>query len=150
MNKRILGLDPGSRGAISCIWEDDRINVWKYSDMQEAKEVLIGLHAVDVPVVAYLEEPATQVFLPGGKAIHAAKLQRSLGRLEGLLLALDIKTYLVKPKEWQKGISGLEGAKGYTRKVKLREHAARLFPTSKPTNETADSMLIAEWGRRQP
>lgn len=153
MKKRTIGIDPGAKGSITCIWEDEKIGVWKYGDMQESKEILIDItsnHESDVSVTAYLEEPATQVFLPNGKVMHAAKLQRSLGRLEGLLLALEIQTHLVKPKTWQKGISGLAGAKGYTRKVKLREHAARLFPACKPTNETADSMLIAEWGRRQP
>jgi hypothetical protein len=152
MKRRTIGLDPGAKGAITCIWENDKQDVWKYSDMQGAKEVLEGIIEEDsgVSITAYLEEPATQVFLPGGQVMHAAKLQRSLGRLEGLLLALGIKTYLVKPKDWQKGISGLAGAKGYTRKVKLREHAARLFPALKLTNDTADSLLIAEWGRRQP
>lgn len=152
MNKRTIALDPGAKGAVAVIWECGKPEIFKYEDTQQAKELLIDLSTAEdgIAITAFLEEPATQVFLPGGKVMHAAKLQRSLGRLEGLLLALEIRTILVKPKEWQKGISGLDKAKGQDRKRKLREEAARLFPSTKPTLLTADALLIAEWGRRQP
>ena len=50
----------------------------------------------------------------------------------------------------QKGIPGLQGVKGADRKRAMKEHASRLYPNSKITLKTADALLIADFGSKQP
>jgi len=50
---------------------------------------------------------------------------------------------LVRPQEWQKGLSGLSGLSGDKRKKVLMNHAKQFFPNTKGlTLKTADAILI--------
>ena len=71
------------------------------------------------------------------------------GFYRGVFAALQIPLELVRPQEWQKGVAGVARLKGTARKRALKEAAARLFPTAKPTLATADAILIGDWHLRR-
>ena len=66
---------------------------------------------------------------PSGKMIPSSttfKLGKSCGFLEGCLHGRDSFT-LVRPQEWQKGLSGLSGLTSNKRKKVLMNHAKQFF-----------------------
>lgn len=71
------------------------------------------------------------------------KLGESFGSVVGVLRALNFPLILVRPKEWQKGFSGLKGLTGHPRKRALCDIAKRLLPKAKLTVRNADAGLIA-------
>lgn len=70
------------------------------------------------------------------------KLGESFGQVCGVLRALDIPLILIRPKEWQSGLSGLKGLSGAPRKRLLADHARRLMPKAKLTLRNADAALL--------
>lgn len=72
------------------------------------------------------------------------KLGQSYGFLRGLLIVQQIRFEEIRPQVWQKGLACLSGGK----KAVTRARAQQLWPKQKITNKTADSLLIAEYMRR--
>jgi len=81
-----------------------------------------------------------------GKMIPSSssfKLGKSCGFLEGVLRMAEIPYTLVRPQEWQKGLSGLTKLTSGKRKKVLANHAKQFFPSTKGlTLKTADAILI--------
>jgi hypothetical protein len=61
---------------------------------------------------------------------------------------MNVRTVLVRPQTWQKGLSGMASLKGSDRKRALRDEAARRFPQVKATLDNCDALLLAEHGQR--
>jgi hypothetical protein len=144
---RIIGIDPGANGGIAVIFEDGRTWVGGMPEDSELIGVLRDLSNCEegVRVTAYLELVGGYI----GKGQPGSAMFRfgeSFGFLRGVLQTLRIPTELVRPQEWQRGLPGVKGSEGPTRKRLLREHAARIFPDLKVTLATADALLIARWG----
>jgi len=150
MKKIILGIDPGANGGLAIMYPQKTVTHEKLSE----SEILDTLAAVsracmieDWDPVAYIEEVGGFI----GKAQPGSamfKFGRSFGFWLGVLASCRIKTVLVKPQVWQKGLSGLQGVKGVERKRALKEHACRLFPDMKVTLANCDALLIADYGKR--
>ncbi len=69
---------------------------------------------------------------------------KNYGFLIGLLTAIQIPFKFVTPQQWQKGMQCLtKGDKNVSKSA-----AQRLWPKVKVTHAIADSMLIAEYGRK--
>jgi len=100
----------------------------------------------DHPDVTSIEAVVEHVPPFAGKMIPSStsfKLGKSCGFLEGVLRALKIPFVLVRPQEWQKGLSGLSGLTSNKRKKALMNHAKQFFPSTKGlTLKTADAILI--------
>jgi len=81
-----------------------------------------------------------------GKMIPSSssfKLGESYGFIQGVLRFAGIPFTLVRPQEWQKGLSGLTKLTSGKRKKVLANHAKRFFPSTKGiTLKTADAILI--------
>lgn len=137
--RTIIGIDPGSSGAIAAL--------------------IPGLYAPDVyklanteaDIAAWLSEHDSGFAFV--ESVHAMPKQgvsscfrfgQSYGFLRGLLIAMRIPFEEVTPQKWQKELGCL--TKGDKNVSKAR--AQQLFPTSKVIHATADAMLIAEFGRR--
>jgi len=71
------------------------------------------------------------------------KLGASCGFIHGCLRMAEIPFTLVRPQEWQKGLSGLTKLTSGKRKKVLANHAKQFFPSTKGiTLKTADAILI--------
>lgn len=148
----ILGIDPGASGGYAEIHPNGGVvthGPMDDSDLPEYVEnLVIQSRLAGVALTAYLELVGGFIGKPQpGSSMF--KFGNGYGFIRGVLAANYVRTELVRPQDWQKGIPGVQGTKGPDRKRALKEHAARLYPALKVTLKTADALLIAEYGKRQ-
>ena len=150
----VIAVDPGRNGAIASYeWQDDDA-VWKVDKLagscqelfwqcSKAKITAEGLSTTPTAIVedvgGYIgkPQPGSRMFVFG----------RSLGQLEGILVALGFRIIRVRPQKWQ-GELGVKSRKGESRpdhKRRMRKMALDLFPHLKPTLDTCDALLILWW-----
>ena len=136
-----IGIDPGSSGAVSVIWDDgepatqfhklsepehDLIDYLKQFDLQSAKATIESVHSMPKQGVA-----------------SSFKFGKSFGFCLGVLTGLKIPYKLVSPQKWQAAMSCRTGGDKNISKAA----AQRLWPAIKITHANADSLLLAEYGR---
>jgi crossover junction endodeoxyribonuclease RuvC len=148
----IFGIDPGQSGAATAMTFDGQIvDVFVFNDATPAdiKEAFKEWQG-------YIDHGPHKVFIenvhtmPKQGIASAGKFMRHFGQLEGILVALEIPYELVTPQRWQKHL-GLIGGKGVEKrdhKNALKGKAQQLWPDHDWTLSTADSALIAEYGRQ--
>lgn len=146
----IIGIDPGVHGALSFVTTDgvnrsvhsfDKNTPHDIRDLIIEKRDFLGCN-----LKAYIEEVHS---MPGDGKVQSFSFGKNYGFWLGLLTGLEIPYYTVIPLKWQSALKlkvrGLEYKK---KKNELKANAQRLFPNLKPTLETADALLIAEYGRQ--
>jgi hypothetical protein len=144
--KTIIGVDPGVNGGIAWIDENGRACAEKMPDtIGDLWELLHGLarcyRDTHPTAKAYLEQVASS---PQQGVVSAFTFGRGYGNLEMALTAAGIPFERVRPQVWQRAMGCMtKGDKNITKKL-----AQELFPDIKVTHATADSLLIAEYGRR--
>ena len=140
-----IGIDPGKSGGYAIAWGGIlNINLHTLDEDFEFVEHMQDLK--DHPDVTSIEAVVEHVPPFAGKMIPSSssfKLGKSCGFLEGVLRALEIPFVLVRPQEWQKGLSGLSRLTSNKRKKVLMNHAKQFFPATRGlTLKTADAILI--------
>jgi hypothetical protein len=143
--KITIGIDPGKSGGYAIAWGGLRsINLHRLDEDFEFVEHIQDL--MDHPDVTSIEAVIELVPPFAGRNIPSSvgfKLGTSCGFLEGVMRMAKIPFTLVRPQEWQKGLSGLKGLSGHKRKKVLMNHAKQFFPNTKGlTLKTADAILI--------
>lgn len=143
--KLTIGIDPGKSGGYAIAWGGKHsINLHSLGEDFEFVEHMQDLK--DHPDVTSIEAVVELVPPFVGKKIPSSssfKLGENYGFLKGVLRSLEIPFTLVRPQEWQKGLSGLSGLTSNKRKKALMNHAKQFFPTTKGlTLKTADAILI--------
>jgi hypothetical protein len=152
MKTLLLAIDPGSSGAIAVLWPGKPILAYAMPDDPDLVEMMDGYavaaKAENYDLVGFLEEVGGYIGKPQpGSSMF--KFGSGYGFIRGVLAANRIKTVLVRPQTWQKGVSGVQSTKGPERKRALKEAAARLYPDIKVTLTNADALLIADYGYKQ-
>ena len=142
--KTIVAIDPGASGALA-FKTGDKIIIHKASDtdpLDALKDAQLCGHCEvwieDVPCFAGKALPGSAMF----------RLGKNCGIWEGLARGLGITVRLVRPQDWQAGISGVGKLKGPERKRALRTAASRLFPEIKVTLDNCDALLILDYALR--
>ena len=144
--KLTIAIDPGKSGGYAIAWGKSysSINLHKLGEDFEFVEHIQDLK--DHPDVTSIEAVVELVPPFAGKMIPSSssfKLGENYGFIQGVLRTAQIPFTLVRPQEWQKGLSGLSGLTSGRRKKVLMNHAKRLFPSVKGlTLKTADALLI--------
>lgn len=142
----VIGIDPGGQGA--CVHGTKDQYILKLSKATDAdivdwfKEDIHGGH-----YVAYLEKPTPQ---PKNGAKANWKVGYSYGQLLTCCLYAGFKVVTVSPAKWQRYWGLPTGKEAGSDTAKKRAHKAKaqeLFPDVKVTNETADALLIYEYGK---
>lgn len=151
----IIGIDPGTSGGIA-VYSEDGMETFNmpdtFTDIFDLLRQIRSDHE-ELPgfgeVVAVLEDVGKGI--PGQSSKATATFARHNGHLEMALYALGIKSIKVTPQKWQKHYSNTVGSsKGKTKtewKNILKNEAKRRYPELKITLNTADAVLIAEYGR---
>jgi crossover junction endodeoxyribonuclease RuvC len=135
----IMGIDPGASGGIAILSEDEQFVL----SMKDKTEADINDWLVDnpKPKMCYLEKVHA---MPGQGVTSCFSFGRNYGFLRGLLISRGIPFEDVRPLQWQKYLQcQTKGDKNVT-----KAKAQQLFPHLKITHAIADSLLIAEYGRR--
>jgi len=139
-----IGVDPGANGGIAVIDEKGNAYAEKIPETLQDLFELLNSYSVgyDRNCRAYLEQVHSS---PQMGVKSAFSFGNSFGHLEMALTACGIPFERVRPQVWQKALGCLtKGNKNIT-KTKAQE----MFPSIKVTHAIADSLLIAEFGRRQ-
>jgi hypothetical protein len=136
----ICGIDPGVTGGISILDRSGAVvGSWK---MPETEVDIAELLSEYAPRLSFAVIERVQPMPTGTIAMF--KLGRSYGFLRGLLAILQIPRDEVRAQEWQKAMGCMSRGK----KAVTRQKAQQLWPKVKITNATADSLLLAEFARR--
>ena len=155
MTKRTLGIDVGLNGAIALVQDGELVGVVDMPTVTldrngKAKRQVSVPELVDIikqfdPTEAYVEK----VFAMAGQGVTSVfSFGRSLGVVEGVLTTLKIKTTLMTPQTWQKGL-GMTGGKdgSRARAMELFPDQTALFKRVKDDGRS-DAALIALWGSK--
>jgi crossover junction endodeoxyribonuclease RuvC len=155
MTKRTLGIDVGLNGAIALVVDGELISVVDMPTVTldrngKAKRQVSVPELVDIikqfdPNEAYVEK----VFAMAGQGVTSVfSFGRSLGVVEGVLTTMKIKTTLMTPQTWQKGL-GMTGGKdgSRARAMELFPDQTALFKRVKDDGRS-DAALIALWGSK--
>ena len=145
----VIGVDPGrTSGAISYVWvEDGKVHgrAWPIGKMTERDIWNRISYLSGFARLAVLER--VTAMRPKGRQVGVSSsfaFGRSYGELGMALIAAGIRFERVLPIKWQTVLSCR--SKGDKRITKAK--AEELFPDMRITHKTADSLLIAEYGRR--
>lgn len=144
--KVTIGIDPGKSGGYAIGWGGlHSIHLHTLGEDFEFVEHIEDLK--DHPDVTNIEAVVELVPPFAGKMIPSSssfKLGENYGFIQGVLRMAGIPFTLVRPQEWQKGLSGLQGLTSNKRKKVLMNHAKRFFPNTngRITLKTADAILI--------
>ena len=143
--KLTIAIDPGKSGGYAIVWGSlAKIHLHTLGEDFEFVEHIQDLK--DHPDVTSIEAVVELVPPFAGKMIPSSssfKLGENYGFIQGVLRTAEIPFTLVRPQEWQKGLSGLKGLTSNKRKKVLANHAKRFFPSTKGiTLKTADAILI--------
>lgn len=146
----IIGIDPGSHGGISFVSLDGNVrSVYGFSKHTEhdiRNIIMEQREFFGYSLKAYIEEVHS---MPRDGKVQAFSFGKNYGFWLGLLTGLDVPYYPVIPLKWQSGLRlKVRGLEYKEKKNALKANAQRLFPQLKPTLETCDALLIAEYGRQ--
>jgi len=145
-----LGIDPGQSGGIACISHG---KAYAHKMPETNRDILDLLKSMtsdcrdsdgsdfDTHAVAVIESVHA---MPKQGVTSSFNFGKNFGGLLMALEACDISYELVTPQKWQKFMGCLtRGDKNVSKAA-----AQRLFPTIKMTHAIADSLLLAEYGKR--
>jgi crossover junction endodeoxyribonuclease RuvC len=150
MSRITIGVDPGANGAIAWIDERGKSCVEKMPDtLQDLWELIRDItnfprSAIDGrKYKAYIEQVSSS---PQMGVVSSFSFGRGYGNLEMALTAAGIPFERVRPQVWQKAMGCMtKGDKNIS-----KQKAQELFPDKKVIHATADALLIALYGSRQP
>lgn len=142
----IIGIDPGKSGAITCLqlWNTGEVGDVQFIRLDQTEhDIADQLYdcVFDYKCFAYIEKVHA---MPKQGVSSTFKFGRSYGFLIGLLTAMRIPYDMVTPRKWQAAMGCLSGGDKNITKAR----AQQLFPAEKIIHANADSILIAEYGRR--
>lgn len=145
----ILGVDPGVKGGMALLRLDGTIaSVWTFDPKMEEVE-LVGAVSDAVSLLRAYESRECVFervnYMPGDGGQGSFTFGVINGLLRGSLLALGVRPRYVYPQAWQAEMECLSG--GSKNVTKMR--AKQLFPREKVNHNSADALLIAEFGRRR-
>lgn len=153
---RILGIDPGASGALSCLdTSTGRLDVYDMPTVtvkrgtRQVRQVQPGLLAAGIkalnPDCAIVERVSA---MPGQGVSSMFAFGRAAGVVEGVLAGLGIRYTDVPPATWIKEMAvrgGKDGARN--RAIELYPQFAELFSRVKDDGR-ADATLIATYGAK--
>jgi len=150
---KIIGIDPGNSGAITVIASiaPEFVSTLKLVESErDICDFIVSTVSDGGRVYAYLERVSAA---PGAGVSGMFRFGQSYGAMRMLLTAYHIPFDLVSPLKWQQAM-GCARPKGQPKesqtehKNRTKARAQQLFPAIKVTHAIADSLLIAEYGRR--
>ncbi len=148
-DKKIIGIDPGSTSGGIAIFSIDKKEILETAKIKDltSKDLYDLFCKYKNNSVAFLEKVGG---MPGQGGMAMFNFGKNVGHIEMALLANKIPYICELPQMWQKEFHlGIRGKKSKTEWKKiLRNHAQQLYPNIKITAETADAILLMEYGLR--
>jgi len=149
-----IGIDPGASGAIT-VMEGNRVleSIKTDSGYHDLHGFLNRVIPDEMDVHAYIERVSAS---PGAGVSGMFRFGQSFGALQMLLTCHHIPFDLVSPLKWQQAMGcarpkvgpGEKKESQTEHKNRTKQRAQQLFPDLTIIHATADSILLAEYGRR--
>ena len=152
--KVFIGIDPGVNGGLCRISSKGVAAIPIPESIEDIVKWLreclsIGTcYATLEKVQGFIGNPISDKGVNRQPSSALFKLGNSYGVLQGILTTLEIKYDTVAPQQWMKvlGINNRGLGLSYSqRKTKLKDVAKSLYPNTKITLKTADSILLATY-----
>jgi len=142
----IIGIDPGVSGGIGFVWTGFETTRYVHKMPNTDRDFcdLLAKECEGQAAKAYLEKVGGFIAGKPRPGSSMFKFGQSYGFIRGVLAGLKIPYEEVTPNTWMKAMQCQTGGDKRISKQK----AQQLFPTLKITNQTADAILIAEYGFR--
>ncbi len=154
----IVGIDPGVGGALCSMEDDGTIDeLINMPTIKDGKNTLVDCDKL-ADWIRPLGRQTNLVVLekvgarPGQGACSGFSFGRTLGRIEGVLIAMNFRYEFPTPQRWKKVVlegtdKSKEAAIAYVRR---RWPDAQLIPDGcrVPHDGRAEAILLAEFGRR--
>ena len=157
MERVIVGIDPGKKGAIAILREDGSLlDLFDMPLTAAGKEGRVDARQLAGMLAgrcgtAVIEKVG---YVPGDGGLGAFSFGESAGAARGVVEAMGFETILVRPQEWRR----LHGLKGADKRV-VGMLAIELYPTAQVTtgrknkagevgikDGRTDALLIARYG----
>ena len=154
MKKIVIGIDPGASGGLCIFYPDGKKIAYgakkekSYSEI--LKEVSEYAKVEGYEICAYLEQLSG--FQRGRFQMmsrQAFVMGTSYGKIIGAMEALSIPFWTITPQRWQKSLPLHKTENQTDYKRQLSNLAKQRYPQLKPTLQTCDAILIAEYGNTQ-
>lgn len=152
-----VAIDSGTNGAICTVsLINGKVSLFKLDGLKPEDLALVLDNAISDPCLVdcvVIEEPPRFM----GTMIPSARISvlfESFGIMVGYLMARGHKVIRVTPRAWQSRLNDILGTRGKMTHSKwkkiLSDYAKKRYEgTSGLTNQTADSLLIAEWWSKE-
>lgn len=157
--KTYIGIDPGLSGAISIIYPDGHVERAPMPVIGKVLDVPTLKHIINRPDATVVFEDLGVIF--GTSKATAFSMGYQIGIIEALCVGAGLPYHKVKAKAWQKqmfqGVPELTKSGKRDTKGMALVACQRIFPGEKltfgnravkPHDGLVDSLLIAEYGRR--
>lgn len=147
----IAGIDPGMTGGLSYIYQDKLIT-YSFKDQtfnEIAQEIgILTLNKAQVRV--YLEKVHS---FPGQGVSSSFKFGMNYGFIQGCLTSYGLSHEFVTPQLWQKTLNipkrNKETENQPKFKKRLRGIAQAMYPGTSINSQTADAVLIMQYGMKE-
>lgn len=149
-----IGIDAGASGGMAVFYPDGKKVAYSFKKELTYNNILRELaefaRIEECSMFAVLE--ALSGYQGAGRfqmmSSQAMKMGRSYGKIEGWLEAYEIPFKAVVPRVWQKGLPDVANTHEHSQlKRVLNLLAKQRFPELKPTLQTCDAILIADYAR---
>lgn len=146
----VIAVDPGLSGATAVYYPNGKVVTYPFESEFDQKELIKSLAETakleNTPIRAVVEKVGgfAGAKQPGNSMFNFGQ---NYGAHLMCLMAFEIPTELVRPQEWQKGLSKTpklanKAAAKAQHKRDLKDYASRLFPYLNVTLKNADALLI--------
>ena len=139
----VIGIDPGTTGCLYVVNNHGILDCVRFKDKTDhdlfwALDAINQKYSIDKVLLEKVHS------MPKQGVASTFKFGERYGFIKGLITALRWPFEYVTPNKWQKALScQTKGDKKISKAA-----AQRLFPDENLTLDTADALLIAEYGRR--
>lgn len=146
----VVGIDPGAGGGIAYFRDSRHTAVKMPKEVNQLRDYLNYIKSISARPLFFIEKQQqfhSDIEKPG-KAFRTAKQLGNYERIKTLLEALNIPYIEVPPITWQTRLRVYQKGEEYTeRKKRYIEVARTQCQTVRATANTADSLLIVQFGR---
>ena len=136
MDKSIICIDPGAKGAVANFYNKDKVFV---ETMPETiGDIYDFFNQLCYKADAYLENVGH--YVPGNSGPAAVSFSRHIGHLEMALLATGIPCTKITPATWMRGIGVPTKLSKADRKRWIKDYVQRRYPKIKVNLQNADAL----------
>ena len=152
---KIIGIDPGSSGAIAILQNNKVLNIFDIPVMSEGKKnkrqlnsaLLVSLLRENISNNEEVAVVVEQVnAMPGQGVTSMFNFGQTFGAIKGICAALDLPIFFVRPSKWKKHFELINSSKDSSRTKAIEMYPSLSGDLSKKKDvNKSDAILIARF-----